>query len=295
MSGMKPAHPFLQLNFFSTVTLAAMLLAYSPTGIRADENGGAALKANLTAYYIAKVKKVKKGKGVSVWVTNVSGERIRYWMESGDYKRAKVEAVATGIDNEGNWRSAYLANNGEWMELPPGSMGMGNRMNPLVPWIHVAADQSIHPFGSMIFCKEFVGHETVDGTVLDGYFWVADVGGAIKGKSRFDVFVGNEEYFKKVIERRDKLDLEPTADFVIHKFPSAPEGLNPAVIKGVKAILKGKKYPVADDASSDDDIKESLIAFQKRNPKIPKAEYGNRRGATTQWFLMAAAHELAKE
>jgi len=32
--------------------------------------------------------------------------------------------------------------------------------------------------------------------VLDGYLWVADAGGGIKGQLRFDIFVGHEATYK---------------------------------------------------------------------------------------------------
>ncbi|MEM6278741.1 MAG: 3D domain-containing protein [Verrucomicrobiota bacterium] len=260
-----------------------------------QEEGGVKVKAKATLYYIAAVQRTDEGTGQSIWFTNLNGERTRYWMEGDDFKRAKMEAVATGKNKDGEWKSAYLASNGEWMELPPGSMGMGNRMNPLVPWVHVAADQSKHPFGSMVYCEELVGHETVDGTMLDGYFWVGDVGGLIKGETRFDVFVGSQEYYEKAMTRKVQNEVSHEVDLVVYPLPKAPEGMDSSGMPGVRAILEGLGYTLGENEWSDDSIEEALIDFQEKHPRIPAAEYGNRRGATTQWFLVKAALQLAAE
>lgn len=262
-------------------------------GFEPPEEGGVEVKAKATLYYIAAVQRTDEGTGTPVWFTNLKGERTRFWMEGSDFKRAKMEAVATGENKDGEWKSAYLAANGEWMELPPGSMGMGNRMNPLVPWVHLAADQSKHPFGSMVYCEGLVGHETVDGTKLDGFFWVGDVGGLIKGETRFDVFVGSQEYYEKAMERRVKNEVEHEIDVVVYPLPKAPDGMDSSTMPGIRAILTELGYEIGENEWADESIEEALTTFQKKHPKIPEAEYGNRRGATTQWFLIQAALELA--
>lgn len=259
------------------------------------KEGGVDVKAKATLYYVAAVQRTDEGTGAPIWFTNLKGERTRYWMEGNDFKRAEMEAVATGENKDGEWKTAYLAANGEWMELPPGSMGMGNRMNPLVPWVHLAADQSKHPFGSMIFCEALVGNETVDGTILDGYFWVADVGGLIKGQDRFDVFVGSQEYYEKAMERQVRNEVSHEVDLVVYHLPKAPEGMDSSTMPGIRAILEGLGYTLGENQWSDESIEEALTDFQKKHPKIPEAEYGNRRGATTQWFLMQAALKLVAD
>lgn len=72
-----------------------------------------------------------------------------------------------------------IAKVGEWTDLPEGWQGKGNRMNPLTPYPTVAADQNRHPYGSRIFISDIKNFKTPEGEVLDGYFWMADVGGGI--------------------------------------------------------------------------------------------------------------------
>ncbi|MEM9017439.1 MAG: hypothetical protein AAGC68_10525, partial [Verrucomicrobiota bacterium] len=60
------------------------------------------------------------------------------------------------------------------------------------------------------------------------------------------------------------------------------------------AILKGKGYKLTGEERTDEEIVGELTKFQKKHRKIREAEYGNRRGATTLWYLMAAAHEVAE-
>ncbi len=258
---------------------------------------GAKQVGDLTAYYIKNIKLKADGKGSKIALTNLDGKRVEYWLDHGEYKQAEMEGVAQAKKLDGTYKTIYRQRQGNWLQLPKGSMGMGNRMNPLVPFHHVAADQSMWPFGSMIYCEEMKGRKTVDGTVLDGFFWVGDVGGLIKGKNRFDVFVGKEKVYLDLLDRYADPDNDPKEHFVIHKMPKAPSAvLDPSKgIKPVVAILIGKGHELTGKETKDEEIEKALTAFQKDHPKIREAEYGNRRGATTQWFLMAAAHEVFAE
>lgn len=64
----------------------------------------------------------------------------------------------------------------------------------LKPFISIAADPAHHRMGDVIEIPHFKGKEFTlpDGTTFihPGYFVVEDVGGAIKGKGRFDFFTG---------------------------------------------------------------------------------------------------------
>ena len=53
----------------------------------------------------------------------------------------------------------------------------------------VAADPAVFPRRSVLFIKETVGLKMPDGSTHDGYWYVSDVGGAIKGQ-RLDLFTG---------------------------------------------------------------------------------------------------------
>tara|TARA_R110002096_G_scaffold88884_7_gene202821 strand:- start:894 stop:1784 length:891 start_codon:yes stop_codon:yes gene_type:complete len=259
--------------------------------------GAVELEGDLTAYYIKNIQLKDDGKGSKIALTKLDGKRVEYWLEHGEFKQADMEGVAQAQKLDGSYKQIYRRHKGDWVELPPGSMGMGNRMNPIVPFHHVAADQSFWPFGTMIFCREMKGRKTMDGKIHDGFFWVADVGGMIKGKNRFDIFVGREQVYLDLLDKYADPDNDPKEQFVIYKLPKAPSAdLDPSKgIGPVVTILKEKGYKLSGDERTDEDIAKALTAFQKKNKKIRKAEYGNRRGATTQWFLLAAAVEIADE
>lgn len=261
------------------------------------EKSGAQVEGDLTGYYIKNIRLKSDGKGNKIALTNLDGNRVEYWLEHGEYKQAEMQAVAQAEKLDGSFKSIYRIREGEWIQLPPGSMGMGNRMNPLVPFHHVAADQSFWPFGSMIYCKEMDGRKTMDGKIHDGFFWVADVGGLIKGRDRFDVFVGEEKVFLDLLDKYADPENEPKEQFEIFPLPKAPSAdLDPLMgIRPVVEILKRKGYALSGEERTDEEIEKELTKFQKKHPKIREAEYGNRRGATTLWFLMAAAHEVAKK
>ena len=170
-------------------------------------------------------------------------------------------------------------------------------MNPIEPFHHVAADQSIWPFGSMIYCEEMDGRKTLEGTVHDGYFWVADVGSLIKGRNRFDVFVGHEKIYLDVLHKWADPDNHPREKFTIYKLPAPPSpDLDPLNgIKPVVAILKESGYALTGEETKDEEVAAELTKWQKRQKKVREAEFGNRRGATTVWFLMKAAHAVAEK
>lgn len=65
--------------------------------------------------------------------------------------------------------------------------GKGNKNNALEPFVSIAADQSIYPFGTVIYVPQALGVKLPDGSLHKGFFKVADVGGAIKG-NHIDVF-----------------------------------------------------------------------------------------------------------
>lgn len=67
--------------------------------------------------------------------------------------------------------------------------GMGSKANALKPFVTVAADPKVLPFGSVIYIPDAVGLELPNGDIHDGYFEVGDVGGAIKG-NHLDFFTG---------------------------------------------------------------------------------------------------------
>lgn len=78
--------------------------------------------------------------------------------------------------------------------------GMGSKGNPLVPLRSWAVDNSIIPFGTVIYAEEWDGVliPDVDGIgnfVHDGCFRADDIGGAIQGM-HFDFFAGTTSMWK---------------------------------------------------------------------------------------------------
>lgn len=71
--------------------------------------------------------------------------------------------------------------------------GLGNKGNPIIPFRSVATDQTVIPYGTVLFIESAVGEEFTmpDGSKIkhDGYFIAGDVGGGIKD-NHIDVYIG---------------------------------------------------------------------------------------------------------
>jgi len=69
--------------------------------------------------------------------------------------------------------------------------GKYNKTNSLHPCHTLAADPSIYPTGTVIYIEAFAGKTCPQtGNPVNGCFVVGDVGHAIKGHGRFDIFTG---------------------------------------------------------------------------------------------------------
>jgi 3D (Asp-Asp-Asp) domain-containing protein len=98
----------------------------------------------------------------------------------------------------------------------PGSgKGPFNRTNALDPCRTVAADGHFYPVGTVIFIREMRNKMCPQsGMPVDGCFIVSDVGSAIKGGQRFDMFTGEcSQYDQRTSTCRDPL----TAAFSVPK------------------------------------------------------------------------------
>lgn len=249
-------------------------------------------KAYLTGYYIAEVTTdAEPGEGVAVHITYLDGgTAVRHFPEE-VVRVAEMEAVATRTDEHGVRRVAVRLGPNKWKEIPSDQFGIGSKNNPLAPWVHVAADQELYPYGSRIFMPDAVGHETVDGRIHDGYAWVADVGGMIKGPLRFDLFVGHADVYWKTLARSP--DKKPDTHVVVDRLPDPPDGLDPWQTAEVRRILLGLGYTIDDAPGLSPSLEAAIIEFQKRHEQVPEVEYGNHRAAVTLWFLTQAAHKVA--
>jgi hypothetical protein len=127
---------------------------------------------------------------------------------------------------------------------------------------------------------------------MDGYFWVADTGGAIVG-NHFDLFIGDETLYKEFTSRKIK-DLYKTT---IYTLPKLPKANNPRTNAGLAAILRdiGLITGPPEPPPPREALDAALLSFQRANSRIPPAEYGNPAAATTLWFLTQAELKFQAE
>ncbi|MCB1232024.1 MAG: hypothetical protein KDN19_17275 [Verrucomicrobiae bacterium] len=240
-----------------------------------------------TAYYIAPVTKTEPEEGRTLTFTDLAGKKIRYTVTGKSFHRAEMEAVAVGIDKDGKKRFGYRVSEGVWRELPEGSMGMGNKVNALVPLVHIAADQGTYPYGSLVHVPDAVGFEFGDGKKMNGYFWVADSGGRIEG-DHFDLFVGQSQVYSGFLDTVKHQHHQTT----IYPLPKVEKAWDPRNNAGLARVLIATGHlsaPAGEEKVGDEILREAVVGFQKDQPFIPAAEYGDPDAATTLWFLTQAA------
>lgn len=82
-----------------------------------------------------------------------------------------------------------------------------NTTNSLDPCRTVAADTSVYPTGTVVYIPTMTGKLCPqNGRPVDGCFVVGDIGGAIKGRGRFDLFIGEcTSYDKRTNSCNDSL------------------------------------------------------------------------------------------
>ena len=209
-------------------------------------------------------------------------------MSPRDLRKANLEGTVSGVGSDGKRYVTNIVKLGLWEDLKDGWEGQGNRSNPLVTYRSVAADQSRHRYGSRLYVPEVVGF-TPPGwkEPHDGFLWVADTGGGIKGNMRFDLFVGKESTYKFVMKlESDKGRWRIPAE--VESLPSAPSAYSAKTAAGRKKTLE--KLGLLKDGNA----VAALTAFQKQHKHIPPAEYGSARGAVTLWYLTQAALKVSK-
>ena len=278
--------------------IALLIAAGQPITTGAEPVKGT---GSLTLYYIAEVDPAKAGSGgVAGKVKTTEGKWQTYRLTPKDTKAANIQGTVSVKEPDGSSTIVSIAKVGQWLDLPKGWKGKGNRMNPLTPYRTVAADQKHHPYGSRVFISDIKGFKTPEGEELDGYFWVADVGGGIKGRNRFDVFVGTQAAYSTIMEQPGGGG-KWTAPVEVENLPLVSGEFNPKTDSGVKRILEGLGYEVGALESGKDaserkkkatSTAKMLTDFQKQHPKIPKTEYGSRIGAISLWYLTQAALAL---
>jgi 3D (Asp-Asp-Asp) domain-containing protein len=257
-------------------------------------------KAKWTMYYVVDVKApAKTGAGTGKTVELLDGSKVKYFWSKSEISKMRMEATALIVDIDGSQQPITRVGPGRWQAIPADHYSKGNRGNMLYPWVHVAADQSIYRYGSRVYCKAADGKVTADGKIHDGYFWVADTGGRIKGKLRFDLFVGRSNVYMEMMNR----SRNPSPEVVIDRLPDPPKGMDPKTKEGTRRIFKGLGYS-PDEAEANESnnnhqgggltYSTALRDFQEKHHRIPHVEYGNTRGAVTLWYLTHAALAVQK-
>lgn len=243
-------------------------------------------KGKFTLYYVAEVEAATSG-GSSGKVQLTDGTWETYRMSPKNNRRANMEGTVASFDKDGKRYISSIIKIGRWHDLPDHWHGKGNRDNPLHPYRSVAADQRHHPYGSHLFIEELVGYETPNGTILDGHFWVGDVGGGIKGLYRFDLFVGEQ---KDYLTHMDNAEGKWRSEIVINHPPKIGGKFNPKTFDGVHHILIAHGYLDKEtEASNLAAHVKALTEFQKAHHHIEPTEYGTRKGSVTYWYLSQAA------
>jgi len=268
-----------------------------PYVAKASEKGDALF----TLYFVDEVKFVEQG-GKTGKVQSTDGQWFKYRVSHADHRRAHMQGTASVKAADGKRVVASFIRVGVWKDLPPGWDGRGNRRNPLFPYRSAAADQKVYPYGTRIYLPQVDGYRTPDGFVLDGYFWVSDVGTRIKGPLRFDLFVGHEPVYEEIKKFDDTKWHGPV---VIDRLPKLPEEWDPQTPDGLARVLsRSVCQGDASFARLNKDIKSvrrlgdfskaCLVKFQQQHRQIPEPEHGMAFGAITLWNLTQAASVLHK-
>lgn len=252
-------------------------------------------------YYIANVRRSTSGEGVAGKATDRDGSRVSYTVTGRTHRVMEMQATVSVRQKDGTRKVYSRVRRGVWIELLPTEYGLGNRDNPLVPFVIVAADQRHHPFGSRVYVPVLDGVELVKAKVHDGVFWVGDTGGNIKGRFRFDLFVGDHVVFLDFLKTRGG---SKDTKVVVQSPPKTPSRYNVRTRSGVRRIVSDfwanadslpDPLKTIADVESDAFHAQALVSFQKRFKAIPALEHGKRNGAVTTWFLSVAAADLAEK
>jgi 3D (Asp-Asp-Asp) domain-containing protein len=260
--------------------------------------------AHFTLYYATRVTPISAG-GIQGKVKSVAGEWLKYRLTRRDTSRANMQGTVYVETKGGKKAVASIQRVGVWKLLAERWQGKGNKSNPLQAYTTIAADQKVYPYGSRIYLPDADGFKTPGGRVLDGYFWVADVGGGIKGPLRFDVFVGTDATFANL----KQLGISKwRARVAVEKLPKVPKEWNPASLSGIARILRAsgcQQQPASNPVkkarrravlrSLSEPLRSCLVSFQKRIEQIPAIEHGLPHGAVTLWYLTQAALAHARK
>lgn len=144
-----------------------------------------------------------------IYMRDINGNPLGPKLSSHDWCHSALEGsvkinFGSGVTKVYNYRGTsaeYTVDCSAFMSLDlskskfktsQSEFGEGTASYNLVPFRTIAADKSIFPIGTVVYIPKARGNKILlgDKTIThDGYFFVADVGGAIKG-AHIDVFTG---------------------------------------------------------------------------------------------------------
>ncbi|MEM7147929.1 MAG: 3D domain-containing protein, partial [Verrucomicrobiota bacterium] len=202
-----------------------------------------------TLYHIAELAKNEQpGSYPAGTVIMLDGRKITYRVNAAEHRKMEMEGTTQAFTPNLQRVAVFgRVKKGLWQELPQGAFGWGNRSNYKSPFRILAADQSIHRFGSRVFRPDLVGYTTPNGMKHDGYFWIGDSGGRIKGRLRFDLFVGGEEAYARAM--KDGLGKQ-SVYCEVDRLPDPPKGWDPRTTSGATRILEALGWNIESGASS---------------------------------------------
>ena len=282
--------------------LAAAVLSANPRGDACAQSPEAVsieraaperrkVRVRFTRYFTERVELAPEpGSGVRYTFKNLRGRKETRYLTSAAHEKFRLEGMGWYVCPDGARRVVHWVEDGRGREIQPDLDGWGAKGNPIVPFVHIAADPKYYPYGTRVFVGEAAGHRTTDGRILDGHFWVGDAGDRIKGPSRFDLFVGDREVEDLWLSKEptDQREFECTVD-IIRK---PPAGLDPRKGDQRAEILRRKGF--LGRKNSQAARKQALIKFQAAHEQIPSVERGYWNGAVTLWFLTEAACQAAE-
>ncbi|MEM9284168.1 MAG: 3D domain-containing protein [Verrucomicrobiota bacterium] len=271
----------LFLPLFSCAEKKPVVESQFPPGLSSPGNPEVR-EVRWTAYFKTETQPTAEGKGRKVIFTARDGKESILWVTPESFEAANLQSLAIFTDERGEEHYGFRMDVGKFTELPKGSMGMGNKSNPIVALVHVSANQKDIPYGSMIEIPESEAVDLIDGKRFEGFLWVGDTGSGVKG-DHLDLFTGRERMFTRFVETVKK-----PVTTKIYKIPPLDQEHNPGLQSGLAKILRKAGYLESEEGVAEEDLKAALLQFQKDESHIPEAEYGNARAAVTLWFLTQA-------
>lgn len=245
------------------------------------------IEAKITCFYQQSLVQCES-RGREVTVRRLPGavQGFQVTNKSADLANIEGSALLRAFD-----RDIHLAwiRNDVWKEMPESSKwGLGNRGNPLEPWLHCAADQRKYPYGTRIQVpKKCLDRMGLIDFLGPKFFYVADKGGGVRG-NHFDLFVPpGTKPFKFTAE----VEVEPPINCLYMGFDE-PETSKWGSSEWQRALNLAGAFPkLKIDGNFGPKSIAALREFQARVGLGMTLEYGVPGTPATCWWLAKKASE----